>query len=53
MDCFIKRENIKHYNELLQRTSDIVERKRIMKLMAEEEVKQQAPTELHATGGQP
>ena len=49
MDRFIKRENIKHYRELLGRTTDAFERERIMKLLAEEESRQQ-PGEPPASG---
>jgi len=43
MDCFIKRENIKHYRELLKHTNDRAERRKILKLLAEEEAKQPLP----------
>ena len=39
MDRFIHDENLKHYQRLLQRTTDPVERERIRGLMAEEEAK--------------
>jgi len=39
MRNFIYRENIKHYRDLLARTSDEAERQRIMRLLAEEEAK--------------
>ena len=39
MHRFIHRENIKHFKELLERTTDESERKRILKLLAEEETK--------------
>jgi len=39
MHNFIHRENIKHYRELLLRTTDKAERQRIATLMAEEEAK--------------
>lgn len=39
MRQFIHRENIKHYTELLSRTTDATERARIMNLLAEEVVK--------------
>jgi hypothetical protein len=42
MDRFIRRENIKHYQELLKRTKDEAERQRILKLLAEEREKQKA-----------
>jgi rubrerythrin len=37
MDRFIRRENIKHYQELLKRVKDEPERQRILKLLAEEQ----------------
>jgi hypothetical protein len=37
---FVRRENVKHYRELLQRTTDEAERKHIKKLLVEEERKQ-------------
>jgi ribosomal protein L22 len=37
---FIRRENVKHYRQLLEQTTDEDERQRIMKLLAEEEKKQ-------------
>jgi hypothetical protein len=37
---FIRRENVKHYRQLLGQTTDEAERQRIMKLLAEEEKKQ-------------
>ncbi len=37
MRRFVHRENIKHYKQLLERTSDDSERQRILKLLAEEE----------------
>jgi hypothetical protein len=40
MDRFIRRENIKHYRELLKTITDEAERQRILKLVAEEEQKQ-------------
>jgi hypothetical protein len=40
MERFIRRENIKHYKELLQGLTDAAERERILKLIAEEEQKQ-------------
>jgi hypothetical protein len=40
MDRFVRRENIKHYQELLKREKDEAERQRIMKLLAEERQKQ-------------
>ena len=42
MDRFIRRENIKHYRELLKTVKDETERQRILKLLAEEEQKQKA-----------
>ena len=40
MERFIRRENIKHYKEMLERTTDKVERQRIQKLLDEELIKQ-------------
>ena len=34
---FVHRENLKHYKQLLERTTDDAERQRIFKLLAEEE----------------
>jgi hypothetical protein len=40
MERFIRRENIKHYQELMKRVKDEAERQRILKLLAEEREKQ-------------
>jgi hypothetical protein len=40
VDRFIRRENIKHYRELLKTVKDEAERQRILKLLAEEQQKQ-------------
>ena len=40
MDRFIRRENVKHYRELLKTVKDETERQRILKLLAEEQQKQ-------------
>jgi hypothetical protein len=40
MERFVRRENIKHYRELLKTVKDEVERQRILKLLAEEQQKQ-------------
>ena len=40
MDRFIRRENVRHYRELLKTAKDEAERQRILKLLAEEEQKQ-------------
>jgi rubrerythrin len=40
MDRFIRRENIKHYRELLKTVKNEAERQRILKLLAEEQQKQ-------------
>jgi hypothetical protein len=37
---FIRRENVKHYRQLLEQTTNDAERQRIMRLLAEEEKKQ-------------
>ncbi len=39
MRRFVHRENIKHYKQLLERTTDEAERQRINTLLAEEEAK--------------
>ena len=39
MDRFIHSENMRHYRRLLERTTDPVERERILRLLAEEEAK--------------
>jgi hypothetical protein len=40
MDCFIRRENIKHYRELLKTVKDEAECQQVLKLLAEEQQKQ-------------
>lgn len=40
MERFVRRENIKHFKELLKNVTDPAERERILKLLAEEEQKQ-------------
>ena len=40
MERFVRRENVKHYQELLKAVKDEAERKRIQKLLAEEVQKQ-------------
>jgi hypothetical protein len=42
MHRFIHRENVKHYKELLGRTTTEAERQRILKLLAEEEAEASA-----------
>ena len=42
MEPFIRRENIKHYQELLKRVKGEAERQRILKLLAVEREKQKA-----------
>jgi len=39
MQRFIHLENIKHYQKLLERTTDEAERRRILNLLVEEEAK--------------
>jgi hypothetical protein len=39
MERFIHRQNIEHYEKLLQTVTDEAERKRILKLLAEEKQK--------------
>ena len=36
MERFVRRENVKHYRELLKTAKDEAERQRIQKLLAEE-----------------
>ncbi len=40
MDRFVRRENVRHYRELLKTAKDETERQRILKLLAEEQQKQ-------------
>ena len=40
MERFVRRENIRHYRELLTNVTDPAERERSMKLIAEEQQKQ-------------
>ena len=40
MERFVRRENVKHYRELLKTLKDETERQRILKLLAEELQKQ-------------
>lgn len=40
MDRFIRRENVRHYRELLKTVTAETERQRILKLLAEEQQKQ-------------
>ena len=42
MERFVRRENVKHYRELLKTVKDEAERQRIQKLLAEEVQKQKA-----------
>lgn len=39
MDNFVKRENIRHYQRMLEQTSNEDERRRIVKLLADEEAR--------------
>ncbi len=39
---FIRRENVKHYRNLLATLTDEAERQKILKLLAEEQAKQKA-----------
>ena len=39
MERFVRRENIKHYRELLKTVKDEADRQRIQKLLAEEQQK--------------
>jgi len=40
MERFVRRENVKHYRELLKTVKDEAERQRILKLLAEEKQRQ-------------
>jgi hypothetical protein len=40
MERFVRRENVKHYQELLKTVKDEAERQKILKLLAEEVQKQ-------------
>jgi hypothetical protein len=40
MERFIRRENVKHFRELLKTVRDEAERQRIQKLLAQEQQKQ-------------
>ena len=40
MERFVRRENIKHYRELLKTVKDEAERRKILKLLADEVQKQ-------------
>ena len=42
MERLVRRENVKHYRELLKTVKDEAERQRIQKLLAEEVQKQKA-----------
>ena len=39
-DRFVRRQNIQHYNQLLNSVTDDTERKRLLKLLAEERQRQ-------------
>jgi len=40
VDRFIRRENVKHYRDLLKAAKDEAERQKLLKLLAEEQRKQ-------------
>ena len=40
MERFVRRENVRHYRDLLTRVTDETERKRILKLLEQEQQKQ-------------
>ena len=42
MERFIRRQNVEHYRHLLETVTDKKERERILKLLEEEQQKQQA-----------
>jgi hypothetical protein len=42
MERFIRRRNVEHYRHLLETVTDEKERQRILKLLEEERLKQQA-----------
>jgi hypothetical protein len=39
MDKFVKAENLRHYRRLLEQTTDEGERRRLMKLLADEKAR--------------
>jgi hypothetical protein len=39
MQSFIRRKNLENYRKLLAETSDVAERQKLLKLLAEEEAK--------------
>ena len=41
MECFIHRENLEHYRRLLAQSANGEQRQQILKLLAEEEAKDQ------------
>lgn len=45
MDRFIRRENIERYRRLLAQTTDEAQRRQLLKLIAEEEAKDNPPRE--------
>ena len=55
MERFIRRENIKRYRKLLREAKDGAERQRILKLLAEEERKEQkaGSTPARSSPGEP
>jgi hypothetical protein len=40
MDKFVKRENIRHYRRLIEQTTDESERRRLEKLLTDEEARE-------------
>jgi hypothetical protein len=40
MERFVRRENVRHYRDLLKKVTDETERRRIVKLLEEEQHKQ-------------
>jgi hypothetical protein len=47
MDRFVAAANIKHYQRLIDKSTDPVERERLVKLLAEEETKLKAAEAAH------
>jgi hypothetical protein len=52
MERFIRRENVKHYREMLSRAKTDAEREHLKQLLAEEEQKQIAAGDFAAGSGE-
>jgi len=50
MERFVARRNVEHYRELLKRTSDPAERRRLQAMLAEARAELERQTRLHADG---